>query len=105
MGTFTETAIFDNLLSFADQGKQTSAFRFRLRKFAVSVFHLQQTNGNWRFLLNPFFVSVCVCVCKYLCLYCSYIYIYIYSYIYIYIYIYMLPFQTENGNGRPGDFP
>jgi hypothetical protein len=33
MGTFAETAIIDYRLSFADQGKQTSAF------------HLQQTSG------------------------------------------------------------
>jgi hypothetical protein len=38
------TAFVDYLLSFADQGKRTSVFRFRL----------QQTNGSLRF---PFFVS------------------------------------------------
>ncbi len=31
MGTFAETAIVDYRLLFADQGKQTSVFRFRLR--------------------------------------------------------------------------
>jgi hypothetical protein len=44
MGTFADTAIFDYLLSFADQGKQTSAFRFRL----------QHTDGSL-----PFMFSVC----------------------------------------------
>jgi hypothetical protein len=29
MGTFTETAVVDYRLMFADQGKQTSVFRFR----------------------------------------------------------------------------
>jgi hypothetical protein len=43
MGTFAETAIVDYCLSFADQGKQTSDFRFLFLfaankwKFAVSV--------------------------------------------------------------------
>jgi hypothetical protein len=39
MGTFAETAIIDYCLSFADQGKQTSIFWFRL----------QQTNGSFPF--------------------------------------------------------
>jgi hypothetical protein len=39
MGTFAETAILDNRLSFADQGKQTPVFRFRL----------QQTKGSLTF--------------------------------------------------------
>jgi hypothetical protein len=49
MGTFAETAIVDYRLSFADQGKQTSVFRFAAsnkRKYAVSVFRLQETNGS-----------------------------------------------------------
>jgi hypothetical protein len=41
MGTFAGTAIANYCLSFADQGKQTFVFRFRL----------QQTNGS-----SPFFV-------------------------------------------------
>jgi hypothetical protein len=32
MGTFAEIAIVDYRLSFADQGKQTSIFRFRLQQ-------------------------------------------------------------------------
>jgi hypothetical protein len=44
MDKFAETAIIDYRLSFADQGKQISVFRFRL----------QQTNGNL-----PFPFSVC----------------------------------------------
>jgi hypothetical protein len=43
MGTFAETAIVDYRLSFAEQGKKTSVFRF----------YLQQTNGSLSF---PFFV-------------------------------------------------
>jgi hypothetical protein len=39
MGKFAETAIVDYRLSFADQGKQTSVFRFRLL----------QTNGSLPF--------------------------------------------------------
>jgi hypothetical protein len=46
MGTFAQIAHVDYHLSFADQGKQTSAFRFRFR--------LQQTNGG--FFLFPFAV-------------------------------------------------
>jgi hypothetical protein len=46
MGTLAETAIVDYRLSFADHGKQTSVFRFRLqankRKFAISIFRLNQ---------------------------------------------------------------
>jgi hypothetical protein len=44
MGTFAKTAIVSHRLSFADQGKQTSAFRLSL----------QQTNGSL-----PFLLSVC----------------------------------------------
>jgi hypothetical protein len=44
MGTFVETAIVNYPLSFANQGKQTSVFHFRL----------QQTNGNL-----PFPFSIC----------------------------------------------
>jgi hypothetical protein len=44
MGMFADTAIVDYHLSFADQGKHTSAFRFRL----------EQTNGSL-----PFPFSVC----------------------------------------------
>jgi hypothetical protein len=62
MGTFAETANVDYRLSFAIQGKQISVFHFRFaekkRKFAVSVFHLQQTNGSCRFPLVLF--SVCI---------------------------------------------
>jgi hypothetical protein len=65
MGTFAESAIVDYRLSFADQRKQTSVkqasifipFAANKRKFAVSVFHLQQTNGDCHFPLVPF--SVC----------------------------------------------
>jgi hypothetical protein len=39
MGTFAEKAIVDYRLSFGDQGKQTSVFRF----------HLQQTNRSLPF--------------------------------------------------------
>jgi hypothetical protein len=52
MGTFAETAIANNRLLFADQGKQNSIFRLHLqqnkRKFAVSFFRLQQTNAVFR---------------------------------------------------------
>jgi hypothetical protein len=45
MGTFAETAIVNYRLSIADEGKQTSfLFAAIKRKFAVSVFRLQQTN-------------------------------------------------------------
>jgi hypothetical protein len=66
-GTLAETEIVDYRLSFADQGKQTPVFHFLLqqtnfcfpfpvneRKFAVSVFRLQKTNGIRRFPLVPF---------------------------------------------------
>jgi hypothetical protein len=43
-GPFAETAIVDYRLSFADQEKQTTVFRF----------HLQQINGSL-----PFLFSVC----------------------------------------------
>jgi hypothetical protein len=41
-GPFAETAIVDYRLSFADQGKQTTVFRF----------HLQQINGSLLFLFS-----------------------------------------------------
>jgi hypothetical protein len=44
MGTFAETAIVKYRLSLADQGKQTSVFRF----------HFQQTNESL-----PFPFSIC----------------------------------------------
>jgi hypothetical protein len=44
MGTFAKTAILNYLVLFANQGKQTSVFRFRL----------QQTNGSF-----PIMFSVC----------------------------------------------
>ncbi len=57
IGTFAETANVDCRSSFADQGKQTSAFCFPFaenqRKFAFSVFRLQHTNGSCRFPLVP----------------------------------------------------
>jgi hypothetical protein len=60
MGTFAETVNVVYHLSFADKGKQTSVFRFRLQqkklKFALSVFSLQQKNGSCRFPLVPFSV-------------------------------------------------
>jgi hypothetical protein len=61
MGMFAETAIVDYHFSFADQGKQTSVFHFRLQqtnlKFAISVFFLQKPNRCCRFPLAP--VSIC----------------------------------------------
>jgi hypothetical protein len=51
-------------------------FAVNTRKFAVSFFGLQQTNGSCHFLLVPFSIYI-------------YIHIYIHTYIYIYIYIYM----------------
>jgi hypothetical protein len=47
MGTFAETAIVDYRLSFADIGKQTTVFRFRLLEtntrlpFPLSVFSIE----------------------------------------------------------------
>jgi hypothetical protein len=37
MGTFAEPAIIDYRLTFADQGKQTSIFRFRLQQINESL--------------------------------------------------------------------
>jgi hypothetical protein len=42
MDTMAETAIVDYRLSFADQGKQTTVFRF----------HLQQINGSLLFMFS-----------------------------------------------------
>jgi hypothetical protein len=53
MGTFAVTAIIDYCLSFADQGKQTSIFHFRL----------QQTNRRF-----PFQFSIYMCVYKNICI-------------------------------------
>ncbi len=47
MGTFAETAIIVYRLSFVDQGKQTSVFRF----------NLQQTNGSFNFPFSIFAVN------------------------------------------------
>jgi hypothetical protein len=75
MGTSAETAIVDYHLLIANQGKQTSVFRF----------HLQQTNGSL-----PFPFSVChfhlvsfLCVCGGVGA-CVSVSIYIYIYLYLY---------------------
>jgi hypothetical protein len=101
MGTFAETAIIDYHLSFADQeNKLYFMFQFAANKgkFAISVFCLQQTNGSCCFLLVSF--SGYKYICKYI-----YIRKRIYIDINMYLHIYMLPFQIENGNGSPGNFP
>jgi hypothetical protein len=115
----SETAIVNYRLSFANQGKQTSVFRFLFvenkRKFAVAVLHLQQTNESCHFPLVPF--SVCTHGNQYLWkisrisvfpLKWQHIYIYmsIYMDIFISMYIHLypysiqykciLPFQMEN---------
>jgi hypothetical protein len=55
MGTFAGTAIVDYRLSFANQGKQTSKYRFRLQqiegRFADFVFCLQQNKWNLPFMI------------------------------------------------------
>jgi hypothetical protein len=59
MGTFAETAIIDNHLLFAIKRKQTSdsvSVCCNTLKFAVSVFHLQQTKGSCHFPLVTFYV-------------------------------------------------
>jgi hypothetical protein len=96
MGTFAETGNVDYHLSFADQGKETSVFQFRLQQtsknFPFSVFCLQQTYGTCCFPLVPF--SLYIFVSSVFC-------------IYTYIRQTELPFyekhQTENRS--PGDFP
>jgi hypothetical protein len=48
MGMSAETANVNYRLSFADQGKQTSAVHFAAnkRKYSIFVFRLQQMNGS-----------------------------------------------------------
>jgi hypothetical protein len=71
MATFAETAIVAYHLSFADQGKQTSLFCFgcaeNKHKFAVSVFHLPQTNGTRHFLLDTVYIGIQYKFCNYRC--------------------------------------
>jgi hypothetical protein len=49
MGRFAEIAIVKYRLLYANQGKQISCFPFPFaankRKFAIFIFHFQQTNG------------------------------------------------------------
>jgi hypothetical protein len=53
MGTFARTAIVVYRLLSANKGKQTSVFSSGIkRKFVVSVFSLQQTNGSCLFRLE-----------------------------------------------------
>jgi helix-turn-helix protein len=51
MGTLADTAIVDYHLPFANPGKQTSVFRFRLqqnkRKFVVSVYRKQTEDATF----------------------------------------------------------
>jgi hypothetical protein len=62
MVTFAETAIVNYRLLFADQGKQTSIFRFHVQQtngsslFLFSI--LNQTNKNCRFPLASFSVYI-----------------------------------------------
>jgi hypothetical protein len=56
MGMFTETAIIDYRLTFAEQEKKTNfCFKFSFaankRNFDVLVFRLQQTNRSCQFPL------------------------------------------------------
>jgi hypothetical protein len=53
MGTFSKTAIFDYCLLSANQGKTNFHFPFLFaanKKFAISVFYLQQAIGSCHFL-------------------------------------------------------
>ncbi len=56
MGTFAETENVVYRLSFADQGKQNSVFRFLKTdgSWAVYVFRLQRTNRSYQFMLVLF---------------------------------------------------
>ncbi len=120
MGTFAETANVDYRLLLANQGKQTSFFRFRSQKTNGSLpfpFSCKQTEVaifqmvvcRFRFPANkrkfPFSVSS---VFRIYILYMEngkcIMYIYIYIYLYrtdtfssTYIHTYILPFQKENG--------
>jgi hypothetical protein len=68
MVMFAETAIFDYRLSFADREKQLlfsiSICSKQKWKFAIYIFHLQQTNGSCHFPLvrlgsaRYFYVSI-----------------------------------------------
>jgi hypothetical protein len=50
MGMFAEKAIIVNRLSFANQGKQTSFFHFRLQQTA-EVFYFPFAAKNWKLLI------------------------------------------------------
>ncbi len=73
------------------------------KKFSISVFRLQQTNGSSHFPIVPFSVYTVYIYGKRKYMY----YLYIDTYIYVYIYTSrcILPFQTENGNRSQGIFP
>jgi hypothetical protein len=65
-GMFAGTATVDYRFLFADQGKQTSVFRFRVKQTDGSLpfpfLGLQQTNENCRFSLVRGWGCVVVCV-------------------------------------------
>jgi hypothetical protein len=69
MSTFAETVIVDYCLSFADLGKTNLYFPLLFaanRKFAVSVFRLQQNKGDLLFAVSSVIhLYKCVYICKY----------------------------------------
>jgi hypothetical protein len=82
MGTFAETAIVDYHLLFANQrNKLLFLFPFaaNIWKFAISVFHLEQTNESCCLLLVPFSITRFIETA-------AYIYIHIYTADSVYIY-------------------
>jgi hypothetical protein len=79
MGTLAETANVDYRFRLrTKENKHRFPFAGNKRKFAVSVFCLQQTNRSCRFPLVPF---------------------------YIYIYIHIHVFKRKTKKKSPGDFP
>jgi hypothetical protein len=110
MSTFVKTANDDYRLSFADQGKQTSPFRFpfagNTRKFAVSVFCMYECMYV-RMYVCMYVYSIYIYMCIDRAAYVLYrhididIYIYLYDYIYIYI---LISAAVSRGKWKPRQF-
>ncbi len=89
MGTFDDTANVDYRLSFADQGKQTSVFRFRIAQtkesfpFSVSsvflyIYTLYTENGTIELYIYVYIIYTY-----------TYAYTCIHTHMHIHVYIYI----------------
>jgi hypothetical protein len=97
-GHVSWTANVEYRLSFADQGKQTSAFRF-------PYIYIYWNDSIYIYICNYIYKDIDIS--RYRCVYISRVYIYIYLYIYVYLstYVYKDIYAAiSNGKRKPRRF-